>query len=405
MKKQSKSTAVSGRAHGVRGSNQSGLRAHNERLVLTLVRQHGPLAKADIARRTGLSAQAVSVIMRGLEAEELLEKREPVRGRVGQPSVPMALAPGGAYFLGMKVGRRSLDLILIDFIGTVVGRVHKTHLYPTPDGAVQFANDSISRLLADLPARARNRVAGLGIAIPFFLWDWAGPLGVKPEEMASWRDRDIATEIGRAWTFPVYLQNDATSACGAELVFGTAERPPDFLHIFIGFFVGGGVVLNNNLYSGRSGSAGALGPIPVGERDGRTVQLLDVASLVALERAVNAAGGNPGMIWESAKVWTVPEDCIEAWTEEAAAGLARAIATACCVIDFSCAVIDGWLPDAVRRDLVIRTRDALTKLDLVGIMPFSVEEGTIGPDARSLGAASRPLSERFLLDRTAFLKM
>ena len=39
----------------VRGSNQSGMRAHNERLVLTLLRQRGPLAKADIARTTGLS--------------------------------------------------------------------------------------------------------------------------------------------------------------------------------------------------------------------------------------------------------------------------------------------------------------------------------------------------------------
>ena len=51
---------------GARGSNQSGLRAHNERLVLSLVRRHGALAKADIARRTGLSAQTVSVIMRQL---------------------------------------------------------------------------------------------------------------------------------------------------------------------------------------------------------------------------------------------------------------------------------------------------------------------------------------------------
>ena len=38
----------------VRGSNQTGVRAHNERLVLTLIRQYGPMAKAEIARQTGL---------------------------------------------------------------------------------------------------------------------------------------------------------------------------------------------------------------------------------------------------------------------------------------------------------------------------------------------------------------
>ena len=54
------------------GANQIRVRAHNERLVLSLVRRHGALSKADIARRTGLSAQTVSVIMRALEKEGLL---------------------------------------------------------------------------------------------------------------------------------------------------------------------------------------------------------------------------------------------------------------------------------------------------------------------------------------------
>ena len=48
------------------------VRAYNERLVMSLVRRHGSLSKADIARRSGLSAQTVTVIMRALEAEGLL---------------------------------------------------------------------------------------------------------------------------------------------------------------------------------------------------------------------------------------------------------------------------------------------------------------------------------------------
>ena len=77
-------------AAALRGSNQQGMRAHNERLVLSLVRQSGALAKSDIARMTGLSAQTVSVIMRGLESDGLLQRGEPIRGKIGQPSVPMA---------------------------------------------------------------------------------------------------------------------------------------------------------------------------------------------------------------------------------------------------------------------------------------------------------------------------
>ena len=77
---------------GGRSSKQTAVRVHNEQLLLSLVRRHGALAKADIARLTGLSPQTVSVIMRRLEAEGLLARQAPVRGRVGQPSIPMTLA-------------------------------------------------------------------------------------------------------------------------------------------------------------------------------------------------------------------------------------------------------------------------------------------------------------------------
>ena len=87
------------------GSNQVRVRAYNERLVMSLVRRHGALSKAEIARRSGLSAQTVTVIMRALEADGLLIRGEPTRGRVGQPSTPMRLtyaegAPGRVSVAG-----------------------------------------------------------------------------------------------------------------------------------------------------------------------------------------------------------------------------------------------------------------------------------------------------------------
>ena len=123
---------------GLRGTNQSGMRAQNERLVLSLVRQHGALAKSDIARITGLSAQTVSVIMRALEQDGLLLRGEPLRGRIGQPSVPMSLNPKGAFFLGLKIGRRSVDLTLVDFLGRVLATERQIYRYPTPSAVVAF---------------------------------------------------------------------------------------------------------------------------------------------------------------------------------------------------------------------------------------------------------------------------
>lgn len=71
-----------------RGTNQSGMRDHNERLVLSLVRRRGSLAKTDIARMTQLSVQTVSVIMRKLEDDGLLLGRSLFAVRSGSLPCP-----------------------------------------------------------------------------------------------------------------------------------------------------------------------------------------------------------------------------------------------------------------------------------------------------------------------------
>lgn len=403
MEKERHSAQTDQSVSGVRGTNQSGVRAHNERLVLSLLRQKGPLAKAELARLTGLSAQAVSVIMRGVEADGLIKKGNPVRGKVGQPSTPMELVPGGAFFLGLKVGRRSLDLILTDFLGNIRSRVYLTHKYPTPDGVVLFAGHGISQLLEQLTPEERTRVAGLGIALPFRLWDWAGVLGVNKSDMEDWRDRDIRAEIEARWDFPVFLQNDASAACGAELVFGNSDRPSDFLYFFIGFFVGGGLVLDNALYTGKSGNAAAVGSMPIGRRGGKMLQLVDVASLSCLETAMAHRGLTADAIWSNPASWQVPQGMIDEWIDTASDGLAFSIASSASLIDFSCVMIDGWLPDAVRDDLVAATQAKLDSINTAGIVVPDVRAGSIGSDARALGAASLPLSQRFLVDRNAMI--
>ena len=203
------------------GANQIRVRAYNERLVLSLVRLHGALSKADIARRTGLSAQTVSVIMRALEKEGLLSRGEPVRGRVGQPSIPMPLNPDAVYSFGLKIGRRSADLVLMDFVGRIRMQLHRN---PTPIRCRTKSSPSSPRASSDcedrLDAEQRGRIAGLGIATPFELWNWAEEVGAPRGDMDVWRDVDLRADIAARVCLSGLLQNDATSACGAELVFG-----------------------------------------------------------------------------------------------------------------------------------------------------------------------------------------
>jgi predicted NBD/HSP70 family sugar kinase len=385
----------------LRGTNQSGMRAQNERLVLTLVRQHGALAKSDIARMTGLSAQTVSVIMRALEHDGLLARGEPVRGRIGQPSVPMSLSAEGAFFLGLKIGRRSVDLTLIDFLGVVRATERRVYRYPTPDAVVDFVAQVLPRVVSAIPLALRNRIGGLGVAMPFQLWNWVQFIGAPQHEMDSWRTRDIQAELAKITGMPVFVQNDATAACGAELVFGTGERPKDFLYFYFGYFIGGGLVLNGHLFTGRTGNAAGVGPMPVPGADGMMRRLLTLASVSSLSQAMDAAGEPSDQLWEKHEHWSVSPALLSAWIDQAAEGLAYATLSAATLLELEAVMIDGWIPTSVRAEMVSRTTAALHRLDLAGIDAPVIRAGSVGAEARALGAAAIPLAQRYLLDQNA----
>ena len=387
-----------------RGSNQSGMRDHNERLVLSLVRRATALAKSDIARLTGLSAQTVSVIMRALEQDGLLVRGEPVRGRIGQPSVPMSLNADGAFFFGLKVGRRSADLILIDFLGRVRASRRRVYRYPTPGAIVAFVAKMLPTLRDELPAGLSGRISGMGVAMPFQLWNWVSVLGVPQEEMDAWRSRDIGVELHLALGLPVYLQNDATSACGAELIFGTGERPKDFLYFYFGTLIGGGLVMNGQLFLGRTGNAAAVGSIQVPAPGGGTRRLIDLASMSVLAEAMEAAGEPSDHLWTQHEHWEVSDGILSRWLDQAAAALAQATLAAAALLEVEAVLIDGWMPVAVRAELVRRTGAALLRLDLAGINVPLIREGTVGAEARALGAAAIPLSQRYLIDQNAAVR-
>ena len=386
---------------GLKGSNQSGMRAFNQRLVLSLVYNHGGLAKTDIARITGLSAQTGSVIMRELEHEDLIVKGEPVRGRRGQPSAPFSINPDGAFFFGLKVGRRSAELILTDFLGTPRAALRRSYPWPTPPQIIAFVEDGIAQILKTLDPEYHGRVAGLGIATPFELWNWTEQAGAPREPMELWRHTNLKDEIAAITDFPVYLQNDATAACAAELIFGKHPALNDFLYLYVGTFVGGGVVLNGSVYSGRTGNAGAIGPMPVFGAGGKPVQLIDHASIMVLERMLTRDGIDPSPLWSSPELWEGFDEQIETWIEIVAAGLAQAIVSSASIIDFEHVVIDGGLPDNIRSRIVEATQRHTEGFDTRGLAMPRIIPGTVGPLARALGAASLPLFDKYLIASNA----
>ena len=388
------------------GANQAGVRLYNERLLLSLVRRFGPLSKIEVARLTGLSVQSTSAIMNRLRADGLLKREAPLRGRVGQPTIPVSIDPEGAYSFGLKIGRRSCDLVLIDFCGAVRERARRTYAFPKPAMILDFMRRELPALSQTLDATQRTRIAGLGVGVPFQLWNWELEIGAPLGAMSGWREFDTEGEIAAISPYSVTLCNDATAACAAEFFFGPSWRHRDFMYFFLGAFVGGGVVLDGALRPGRTGNAGAVGSMPVMARSdgGVAAQLIARASICQLERRLEAAGIDASSIWATPDSWGEFGTQLEAWVEDAASALAHAAVAAISVIDFEAIVIDGAMPVTVRDRLVARTAQIFAGLDRRGLSEVEITAGAVGHDARAIGGAALPLIKNFARDREILFK-
>lgn len=385
----------------VGGATQQGVRNHNERLLLSLIQRHDMIPGSDLARLAGLSPQTVSVILRQLEEEGLVARGAPQRGRVGKPSVPMGLAADGVYSFGLKIGRRSADLVLTDFRGQVRGAVQTTYRYPLPGDILAFLRAGMERLTRGMTADARRRIAGIGIARPYEIWTWHDSLGAPTEALDDWRHTDFAAEIAAFSDLPVHQQNDATAACRAEHVYGLGRAWRDYAYFFVGAFIGGGLVINHSVFEGARGNAASFGSLPARRADGTECQLIDAASLHLLEAEVMAAGFPPAVLWTQPQDWSAIDAEVERWIAHAAREIAGACAAVAAVIDIEAVLVDGGFPPGVRDRLVQAIRAALPGIDLRGTSPFTVAGGTIGGQARALGAASGPVFARFFLDTHA----
>ncbi|RYG86826.1 MAG: ROK family transcriptional regulator [Alphaproteobacteria bacterium] len=386
------------------GTTQAESRVYNERLIISLVRRHGQLSKADLTRLTGLAAQTITTIVNRAADGGLLLRREPLRGRLGQPSIPYSLNPEAAYSFGLKIDHRSADVALVNFVGEVIGFERTTVDFPTPSAVMTFAKAAIVRLGRKHKPASNERIAGLGIASPFHHLQGQEESGFPAAWLASWQEVDIRAELDRLFDWPVYLFNDATVAAGAELMFGSGLGRADFLYIYIGHLIGGGLVLDHHLFPGRNRLAGALGsiPLPSSTKNGRALPLLRAGSLDAL--ASKLSSEDAGRIWSSPEDWGDLGGALSEWIDEISGSLAYVSESAVALLDIDNVVVDGAVPASVRREIAKAMRRKLARPLADRPEPFSVVEGTFGHLGPVIGGSSIPLLVKFSNDKELLFK-
>ncbi|MFD3518960.1 ROK family transcriptional regulator [Streptomyces sp. NPDC058653] len=396
------------------------LRRGNRARVLQRLYFDGPLSRQELGPATGLSSGSISNVVTELAAERLLEEAGVVDSDGGRPRTLLRVAPGGALLIGIDIGETRVRVELFDLSLTELARTERLLAQHGHDveRIVAHVRTGVAHVLRDAGADPRE-LLGIGIGVPGII-ERDGPEGaVVHGQTMGWAavpfEKLLRTAVDIPDEVPLFIDNGAKTLGQAEMWFGGGRGAGAAAIALIGSGVGASVIhggedgaLDGNHRSGalewghttvhmrgrrcRCGSIGCLeayagaeamrerwqeagGPLPA-DAD-------DETALAALLAAAFPPPGGPA-----------PDPVAVSILDETAECLGAAVADLINLFLPERVLLGGWaglqigphlLPDIRRyaREYALRHTGARA----------TVELGSLGPDAVTVGAATLPLSD------------
>jgi predicted NBD/HSP70 family sugar kinase len=262
------------------------LRALNEQLLLQQIRQLGPLSRAELARRSGLSKPTVSLALANAERSGLVREAGQRTGVPGRSAVLYEVRPEAGYVLGLDIGRQYLRGAVADLAGSVLGTLEQRTRATSTSGRITELIGLAEGLCADA-GLARSAISQTVIGSPG-VYDPQRDAIILAGELAAWGKPAVLAELRKAFGEQLVVENDVDAATLAERVHGHGREVGTFAFVWVGTGVGMGMVIDGNLYRGAHGVAGEIAFMPISA--GRGTDPEDERRRGMLEAAGSAAG-------------------------------------------------------------------------------------------------------------------
>jgi len=234
-------------------------RSRKNLFILDAIRRRGPISKTDISSLIGLNVVTVSNYVDDFLRQKIVFEKEFDISKGGRRPLLLDLNPEAGYAVGIGANLLNTIGVVTDLSGKVLFKVRRDQ----KPQSVKEAVDSIIELISELLDKAkiiRPKIRGIGIGM--------GGVVDSQREKVRWPEKvgntyhyvDVTVPLKdileREFRFPVRIDNDATLACFGEQWLALESDVQDLIYMFSG--VGCGLMFNNEIYRGASGSAGEI---------------------------------------------------------------------------------------------------------------------------------------------------
>ena len=219
----------------------------------------GPLSRAELSRRVGLSPGSLTRLTKPMVESGLLVEvtAGPTDARVGRPSQPLDLDPAAHHFVGIKLTGDTAIGVLTTLRAEVIASVERPLIDHTPSAVSRLVLELAEDLAVQVPGQ--RPISGVGVTVGGRVTDSS----VRWGPYLNWVDVPLGEILAADTDTPVVVANDLDALTEATHWFGAGRGSDRFVLLTIGVGVGYGLVLHNRTVVSPDTSIGLIAHHPL----------------------------------------------------------------------------------------------------------------------------------------------
>jgi len=231
--------------------------------ILALLRQRGPMTRAEISRATGIAKSSISLMVEQLATDrsvQILRATSDNRsGSVkGRPGELVEIDPSSGAAIGIELGQNRMRGVIGDLSHEILSEIEVPLVSNYSfDLALKTAQEMVSHLLS-VTRITPSRIIGIGVGIAAVIY-LPAELEAQESENETVLDHRFVRELSEITGFTATLENSANLAAYAELLWGNGFGLRDFLYFKADDLIGGAVVISQEVITGSLGGTGEFG--------------------------------------------------------------------------------------------------------------------------------------------------